>query len=54
MITAAEVRASRSFLRSKVGATTTDIPPRQFAMAAKELGIGFKELAKLLSRIYAA
>jgi hypothetical protein len=52
MIAAAEVRAARAFLRKKkLG--TADISPRRFAMAAKELDIGFKELFTLLGKVYA-
>ena len=48
-----EVRAARSYLRSKVKAGTGDIPPRHFANAAKETGMGFQDLTGVLARIYA-
>lgn len=48
----AEVQKARSFLYShhKRGFR---IPPKQFAAAAKELGIGFRELLRWISQLYA-
>lgn len=51
--TPAEIRAARSFLRRHVKAGTADIPPRHFANAAKEQGVGFTHLLGLLGRMYA-
>lgn len=51
IVTPAEVRAARGFLRSYAKAGTTDIPPRKFAQAAKELGVGFRELLRLVAKI---
>lgn len=50
---AARVRAARGFLRQKLKAGTADIPPRHFAAAADELGIGFSGVAAVLARLYA-
>jgi hypothetical protein len=33
---------------------SSDIPPRKFANAAKELNMGFRELLRLISRLYSA
>jgi hypothetical protein len=48
-----EVRAARQFLRQKLKAGTQDVNPRHFANSAKELGMGFNDLASTLARIYA-
>ena len=50
---APEVRAARGYLRSQLKAGTGDIPPRHFADAAKELGVGFSGVAAVLARLYA-
>jgi len=52
MPTPSEVQAARAFLRTYAQATTSDIPPREFAAAAKELGVGYKELFRTLARLY--
>ena len=49
----AEVRASRSFLRSNLAAGSAEISPRKFANAAKETGMSFSDLAGFLGRLYA-
>lgn len=46
---AAETRAARSFLRQELHAGSNEIPPRRYAAAAKELGIGYRALARLLA-----
>ena len=46
----AEVRAARAFLRQR-GVSTKEIPPKKFANSAKELGKGFRELLKTMSRM---
>lgn len=51
-VTAPEVRAAKSFLRQHAKAGTKDIPPRKFAMAAKELKVGFKQLIAQIARYY--
>ena len=53
VVTPAEVRAARSFLRSYAKAGTRDVPPRKFAQAAKELSVGFRELLGLIARLQA-
>jgi hypothetical protein len=52
-VSAPEVRAAKSFLRQHAHASTGDIPPRKFALAAKELKIGFKQLLAYLASYYA-
>lgn len=52
-VAAPRVRAARGFLRQKLKAGTADIPPRHFAAAADELGIGFSGVAAVLARLYA-
>jgi len=52
-VPAAHVRQARGFLREKLKAGSADIPPRQFAAAANELGIGFGGVAAVLARLYA-
>lgn len=47
-----EVRAARQYLRSRLKAGSSDIPPRAFADAAKESGIGFQDLTSVLARLY--
>lgn len=47
-----EVRAARQYLRTKLKAGTGDVPPRQFADAAKEQGMGFQDLTRVLARLY--
>ena len=44
----AEIRAAKSFLERR-GLTSSDISPRKFAMAAKELDKGFSETLKILA-----
>jgi len=44
----AEIRAAKSFLERR-GLTSSDISPRKFAMAAKELNKGFAETLKILA-----
>jgi len=46
-----EVQAARAYLysRHKKGLR---IPPRAFAGAAKELGMGFRELLRFISMVY--
>lgn len=46
-----EIRAARAFLFSR-GARASDIPPRKFANAAKELNIGFAQLLAMIARLY--
>lgn len=48
-----EIRAARSYLRTKAHARTSDINPRHFAAAAKEQNVGFDSLMKFISQIYA-
>jgi hypothetical protein len=48
-----EVRAARAFLHKK-GARSSDVSPRKFANAAKELNIGFAELLAFIARLYSA
>lgn len=50
---AQDVRNARGFLRQKLKAGTSDIPPRQFANAAQELGLPFSGVAAVLARLYA-
>ena len=50
---APQVRAARGFLRQKLKAGTSDIPPRQFADASEELGLPFSGVAAVLARLYA-
>lgn len=50
-VSAAELRQARAFLRGKAKAGSRDIPPRRFAAAAKELGVGFRELLSLIARL---
>lgn len=45
-----EVRAARAFLYAH-GMTADKVPPRRFAGAAKELGVKFSELLKLLALV---
>lgn len=47
-----EIRASRAFLRRKLKAGSADVPPKHFANAAKELGMGFSDLTTVLARLY--
>lgn len=47
-----EVRAARLFLHQNLKAGTHDVPPRHFANAAKETGMGFSELTGVLARLY--
>lgn len=49
----AETRAARGFLRTHAKARSGEIPPRKFAAASKELGVGFRDLLKFISRLYA-
>ena len=48
-----EVRAARAFLQNQ-GARSSDIPPRKFANSAKELNMGFRDLLRMISRLYSA
>lgn len=47
-----EVRAARAYLHTRLHAETSDIPPRHFANAAKEVGLGFQDLTTVLARLY--
>ena len=49
----AEARAARGFLRTHAKARSGEIPPRKFAAAAKELGVGVRELIKFIARLHA-
>jgi hypothetical protein len=52
-ISNAEVRAARAYIYSQ-GLTSSDVSPRMFAMAAKELNVPFKELlAAMASHVVA-
>lgn len=46
-----EVRAARAFLQTR-DIRSGDIPPRKFANSAKELNMGFRELLRMISRLY--
>ena len=48
-VAAAEIRAARKFLDRK-GFKASEIPPRLFAMAAKELDKSFNETLTILAR----
>jgi hypothetical protein len=50
-VSSAEAQKARAFLYShhKRGFR---IPPKKFAAAAKELGMGFRELIRFLARLY--
>lgn len=48
---AAELRQARAYLRGHAKAGSKDIPPRRFAAAAKEMGVGFRELLSLIARL---
>ena len=50
-VSAGELRQARSYLRGKAKAGSKDIPPRRFAAASKEMGIGYKELLALIARL---
>lgn len=50
-VTAAQLRAARAFLRGEAKAGSKDIPPRKFAAAAKETGLGLRELLGLIARM---
>lgn len=50
MPTPQEISAARAFLRGQVGAGTNEINPTRFAAAAKELGLGFRQLLGVLAR----
>jgi hypothetical protein len=45
----AEIRAAKSFLERR-GINSTEVSPRKFAMAAKELDKGFQETLQVLAR----
>jgi hypothetical protein len=45
----AEIRAAKSFLERR-GLKSSEISPRKFAMAAKELDKGFSDTLKVLAR----
>lgn len=49
-----DVRAARQYLRRTTKAGTKDINPRKYAAAAKELGVGFRSLLKLIRYMYAS
>jgi hypothetical protein len=51
--TPSEVQAARAFLRTYASANSVDIPPREFANAAKEAGVGHKELFRTICQMYA-
>lgn len=46
----AEIRSARSFLQRR--GVRPPLKPRQFAAAAKELNIGFRELLAYIRRLY--
>lgn len=48
----AEVQKARAFLYSQ-HQKGFRIPPKQFAAAAKELGMGFRELLRWIAQLYA-
>ena len=50
-ITPKMIREARAFLRNR-GLTTSDISPREFAKAAKELSKSFLETFKHLARLH--
>lgn len=52
-VSPAEIRAARGFLRTHAKARSGEIPPHKFAAASKELGVGFRELLRFISRLYA-
>lgn len=51
-VSSAEVQKARAFLyaQHKRGLR---IPPKKFAAAARELGVGFRQLLKFIARLYA-
>lgn len=52
MATPAEVQAARAFLRTYANANSVDIPPREFANACKEEGVGHKEMYRTVCQLY--
>lgn len=50
--TPAEVQAARAFLRTYAGANSVDIPPREFANACKEAGVGHREMFTAICQMY--
>jgi hypothetical protein len=48
----AETRAAKGFLRTHAKARSGEIPPRKFAAASKELGVGFRDLLRFIARLY--
>lgn len=51
--TPAEVQSARAFLRTYAEANSVDIPPREFANACKESGVGHREMFQTICRMYA-
>ena len=51
-VTPPEIRQARAFLRQRLKAGSMDIPPRQFAAAAKQSKLNFSDLAQVLAKIY--
>jgi hypothetical protein len=49
---ASHVRSARSYLRKHLKARAGDVPPRKFAAASQETGIGFRELLGVIARMY--
>lgn len=47
-----KVRAARGYLRTKLKAGSSDIPPKAFANAADELNMPFDGVASVLARLY--
>lgn len=50
-ITSDDIRAARAFLRKR-GIGTSEIPPRTFAVSAREMGKTFSELLRFIARLY--
>lgn len=46
-----DIRAARAFLRKR-GIGSSEIPPRKFAISAKEMKKSFSELLAFISRLY--
>ena len=46
-----EIRAARAFLRKR-GIGSSEIPPRRFAVSAKEMKKSFSELLAFIARLY--
>lgn len=50
-ITPDDIRAARAFLRKR-GVGTSEIPPRTFAFAAREMKKSFSDLLRFIARLY--